>query len=102
MSEDTPTQDEDTRHIMRVLKDARMSAQHTYVNAANVIEAASLRDYENGIVRWRHRITPDEYRAMEQNMTKTVPLWVVMYLCHEYRISAERLLGDLLGEYIYG
>jgi hypothetical protein len=87
---------------MSVLKEAREEHGHTYLQAAEAIEESSRIDLHQGRIRWAHRITGDEYRAMEQGITKNVPLWVVMYLAHEYRISAERLLGDLLGEYLYG
>ena len=97
-----PTQDSNTIEIMQILQEARIAAGDSLLEAAARIEAASLRDKERGRIEWLHRITGDQYRAMEQNITKDVPLWVVMYLAHEYRISAERLLGGILEEYTYG
>jgi hypothetical protein len=96
------TQDSNTRTIMLVLKQAREENSHSYLQAAEAIEEASKRDHDAGRIKWRHRITGDEYRAMEQGITKNVPLWVVMYLAHEYRINADTLVGGLLEEYLYG
>jgi hypothetical protein len=87
---------------MRVLREARENHGHSYLDAAEAIETSSKRDHEAGRIQWLHRITGDEYRAMEQGITKNVPIWVVMYLAHEYRINAETLVGGLLEEYIYG
>lgn len=97
-----PTQDPGTRLVMAVLRKARIHANHTYLMAADSIETASKDDLERGLIRWQHRITGDEYRAMEQGITKSVPLWVLLYLAHEYRINPNDLLGDVLEEYNYG
>lgn len=95
------TQDRDTKHVMSVLRDARVANNHAYINTAQAIEAYAAELFEDGEIRFPYRISGDQYRSIEQGYTKDVPLWVVLIACRIYAIGPGALLGDVLGEYGY-
>lgn len=80
----TLPQDQYTQMVMATLQEARNEAGYNYAQVAEY-----LQDHKD------YRITPDEYRAMEQGLTKRVPLIVVIYLAAHYGIGPERLLPML-------
>ncbi len=45
-----------------------------------------------------YRITADEYRAIEQGLTKRPPLQVILYFAHMFQVPAHVMFAQL-GEY---
>lgn len=67
-----PTQNQSfhTRYVVLELQKVRLAAGYTWADMAYHLEHGH-----------HYRITADEYRAIEQGLTKRVPLDVILYGC---------------------
>ncbi|MCA1839947.1 MAG: hypothetical protein LC723_06410 [Actinobacteria bacterium] len=83
---------------MKVIAVSRARELHSFEDLARRIEDVGRNMYDRGEVRYEFKITADEVRAMLQGMTKSVPLWVVIFCAHIYRIN-QGVLFDFLSEY---
>jgi hypothetical protein len=93
-----PNQDPNTQEVMRVIERHRAGKLHSFETLARLIEDVGRDLYDRQEVQYEFKIRADQIRAMLQGMTKTVPLWVVMFCAHIYNINQNELF-DFLGEY---
>lgn len=97
-NKDAPTQDIYTQEVMRVIEIKRREHMHSFETLARRIEEISREMYDKEQVQYEHKIRADQLRAMIQGMTKSVPLWVVMFCAHIYSLN-QNTLFEFLGEY---
>lgn len=71
-----------TRYVVLELQKARLASGYTWADMAYHLEHGH-----------HYRITPDEYRAIEQGLTKRVPLDVLLYAASILNRDATDLLS---------
>jgi len=85
----TPPQDQFSQMVMQVLKDKREELAWSRMQVSEHL-------YETH----GYRISPDEYRSLEQGLTRRVPLPVVIYLGMAWGLMSHQLFPMLDGEFV--